>query len=220
MPQGPFVEERPLMVSPPQDRRAFQSDFEQIEGSIRRRTFLGRVLLGALGGLGIAAIFPIRSLGPGPKSSLFITSWRKGSRLVTDKGEPVLFRELTEGSVLTVFPEGHPGEADAATVLVRVDPAAVVPLRGRESWTPQGCVAYSKLCTHAGCAVGLYEESTSRLFCPCHQSVFDVLRGAEPLAGPATRALPQLPLELDQDGFVRAGGGFSGPVGPAWWDLP
>jgi ubiquinol-cytochrome c reductase iron-sulfur subunit len=219
MPAGPFVEERELMASPPADRHALEADFAHAGGAIQRRTFLGRILLGALGALGLAAVFPIRSLGPGPTSSLFTTSWRRGARLVTDRNEPVAYHDVPEGSVLTVFPEGHVGEADAAAVLLHVDPARLQPVPGREAWAPQGCLAYSKLCTHAGCAVGLYEESTNRLFCPCHQSVFDVLRGAEPMGGPATRPLPQLPIELDPDGFLLAGGDFSGPVGPAFWDL-
>jgi ubiquinol-cytochrome c reductase iron-sulfur subunit len=220
MPEGPSVEEREPMVSPARDRAAFVTDFERGEEAIQRRTFLGRMLLGALATLGVAAVFPIRSLGPGPKSSLLTTSWRRGLRLVTDEGTPVAVEGLPQGSVVTVFPEGHVGEPDAAAVLLRIEPSVIRPLPGREAWSPQGCVAYSKLCTHAGCAVGLFEQSTNRLFCPCHQSVFDAVDGAEPVGGPATRPLPQLPLEVGPDGLLVAGGDFSGPVGPAFWDLP
>jgi ubiquinol-cytochrome c reductase iron-sulfur subunit len=119
---------------------------------------------------------------------------------------------------LTVFPEGHTGSADSQTVLIRVDTSTLQPLPGRESWSPDGYLAYSKICTHAGCPVGLYEQSSNSLFCPCHQSVFDVLEGAKPIAGPATRPLPQLPLEIGADGFLRAQGDYIEPVGPGFWN--
>jgi ubiquinol-cytochrome c reductase iron-sulfur subunit len=90
----------------------------------------------------------------------------------------------------------------------------------RAHWAPDGLVAYSKVCTHAGCPVGLYEAEPNQLLCPCHQSAFDVLRGAKPVLGPAARALPQLPLRIDAAGLVVAEGDFSSPVGPSWWNRP
>ncbi|HEY3238290.1 MAG TPA: Rieske 2Fe-2S domain-containing protein [Acidimicrobiia bacterium] len=218
LPAGPFVEERELMTSPVPERRAFEEDFARTEAAMPRRRFLGRMLLVALGALAAAAVFPIRSLGPKPGRSLFQTAWRRGFRLVTPDGAPVAATNLPVGGVLTVFPEGHTGAADSQTVLVRVDPASFDPLPGRESWSPDGYLAYSKVCTHAGCPVGLYEQSSNSLFCPCHQSVFDVLDGAKPIAGPATRPLPQLPLEVGADGFLRAQGDFTEPVGPGFWN--
>jgi ubiquinol-cytochrome c reductase iron-sulfur subunit len=220
LPQGPYVEEREPMVSLPMDRSDLERDFRRTDRALERRTFLRRLLLGALAALGLASIFPIRSLGPSPGRSLFRTKWIPGSRLVTADGEPVLSRDLVVGGVLTVFPDGHTDAADSQTVLLRVDPASFSPLPGRENWSPEGHIAYSKICTHAGCPVGLYDAESHELFCPCHQSVFDVLDGARPTAGPATRALPQLPLELDDDGYLRARGDFPEPVGPTWWDGP
>jgi len=176
------------------------------------------MLLVALGALGAAAVFPIRSLGPKPGRSLFETAWRRGTRLVTAEGTPVAATNLPVGGVLTVFPEGHTGSADSQTVLVRVDPSTFQPLPGRATWSPEGYLAYSKICTHAGCPVGLYEQSSNSLFCPCHQSVFDVLDGAKPIGGPATRPLPQLPLEVGADGFLRAQGDYPEPVGPGFWN--
>jgi ubiquinol-cytochrome c reductase iron-sulfur subunit len=79
-------------------------------------------------------------------------------------------------------------------------------------------VAFSKVCTHAGCPVGLYQAETRELFCPCHQSAFNVLKGAQPASGPATRALPQLPLGIDDDGYLIALGDFPEPVGPGFWN--
>lgn len=218
LPSGPFVEEREQMASPIVERRTFEEDFARTEAVIPRRRFLGRMLLVALGALAAAAVFPIRSLGPKPGRSLFQTAWRRGSRLVTPEGAPVAATNLPVGGVLTVFPEGHTGSADSQTVLIRVDTSTLQPLPGRESWSPDGYLAYSKICTHAGCPVGLYEQSSNSLFCPCHQSVFDVLEGAKPIAGPATRPLPQLPLEIGADGFLRAQGDYIEPVGPGFWN--
>lgn len=218
MPHGPFVEEREPMRSTPDEREAFATDFFSSGEGIGRRTFLGRALLAALGALGVAAVFPIRSLGPGPGKTLFRTSWRRGSRVVASDGGPVTVTDVPVGGILTVFPEGHVGEADAQTVLLRLRPGTFNTLPGREGWSPEGFLAFSKICTHAGCPVGLFEQATSQLFCPCHQSVFDVLQGARPISGPATRPLPQLPLEVDAAGQLRSRSDFPEPVGPGFWN--
>jgi ubiquinol-cytochrome c reductase iron-sulfur subunit len=218
MPPGPYVEERHPLAAPADEDRA--ADRALTREGLPRRRFLGRMLGAALAALGVALLFPVRSLGPSPGRSLFRTAWRPGMRLVTPEGQPVAAETLQFGGVLTVFPEGRTDAADSQAILVRVDPAAITPVAGREAWAPDGNVAYSKICTHAGCPVGLYEDRTGQLFCPCHQSVFDALDGARPLAGPATRALPQLPLEVDDEGYLRSGGDFSEPVGPATWDVP
>src|SRR5437763_1851436 len=109
---------------------------------------------------------------------------------------------------MTIFPDGHPDSADGQAVLVRVRQGVLVPRHGREDWTPTDLVAYSRVCTHAGCPVGLYDAHSHQLLCPCHQSSFDVLRGAQPVFGPAAAALPQLPLAIDAAGFVIATGDF------------
>ena len=159
----------------------------------------------AAGALGLAALFPIASLGPRPGNSLFVTKWRKGSRVVNEQGKSVKVDDLDVGGVITVFPEGHVGVgrlADAADPRRRRRRSR--PDQGRETWAPEGYVAYSKVCTHAGCPVGLYQQDIQRLLCPCHQSTFEVLDGARPVFGPATRSLPQLPLMVDDDGQLRA----------------
>lgn len=219
LPPGPYVQEREPLPSTETERRAFAESFERGARPIERRSFMARMLGLALGALGVAALFPIRSLGPSPGQSLFRTRWRRGSRLVTSDGLPVSVDDLDTGGVLTVFPEGSVDAADSQTLLIRMDPAQFSPLSGREAWSPEGYLAYSKVCTHAGCPVGLYEARTQRLFCPCHQSVFDAVDGARPVAGPATRPLPQLPLEVDADGYLRSQGDFTEPVGPGFWNL-
>ncbi len=136
---------------------------------------------------------------------------------MTADGLPLSLDSLEVGGFVTVFPEGDEGAADGQTVLIRVHPSELRLSEERMEWTQEGYVAYSKICTHAGCPVGLYERETKELFCPCHQSIFDVLRGAEPTAGPATRALPQLPLGIDGAGNLIAQGDFPEPVGPTFW---
>ena len=140
--------------------------------------------------------------------------------MVDERGRPIKPDDLAVGGLITVFPEGHTSAADSQAVLVRVEEGAARAKPGRADWSPEGILGFSKLCTHAGCPVGLYQADTNELLCPCHQSAFNVLDGAEPVFGPATRPLPQLPLEIGDDGVLQARGDFSGPVGPAYWERP
>lgn len=189
------------------------------EAGFSRRGFLVRMLLGALAGLGAALAIPALSLGPAPGRELFTTTWTRGRRLVDIDGAVVNAKDLEVGSILTVFPEGDEGSAEAQTLLIRVLPDALRLDPERLAGAPDGYVAYSKVCTHAGCAVGLYRASEQQLICPCHQSTFDVLDGAVPTFGPAARPLPQLPIALAEDGTFVALGDFPEPIGPAFWNI-
>jgi ubiquinol-cytochrome c reductase iron-sulfur subunit len=219
LPPEQVTEERDI-PSPRGERRAAEAALEKGEEEIGRRRFLTRLLFAALGALGLAALFPIRSLGPSPGRSLFRTRWRPGARLVDEDGAPVTAEALQVGSVITVYPEGFVGSADSQTLLIRVEEELLELPADRLAAAPSGYVAYSKVCTHAGCPVGLYRAETRSLLCPCHQSTFDVLRGAQPVFGPAARALPQLPIEIDAEGYLRALGDYTAPVGPGFWDRP
>ncbi len=136
-------------------------------------------------------------------------------------GRLISINTLDPGGTVVAFPENDVGNERAQTVLVRVDERLLsqVPQR-RAGWSPMGYFAYSRVCTHAGCPVGLFEATTGLLMCPCHQSTFDVLRGAQPTSGPAARPLPQLPLYVDNDGTLRAADGFTTPPGPGFWGMP
>jgi ubiquinol-cytochrome c reductase iron-sulfur subunit len=216
LPQGPVAQDREPLETSPQEQEAFEEDLDR-GGIMTRRKLVIRALGLAVTSLGVAALFPIRSFGPRPGHTLEHTNWRAGLRLVTVDGNLVVASDVPVGGLVTVFPEGFPGDGNAQTVLIRVEPGLLIPIKGRETWSPGGFIAYSKVCTHAGCPVGLYQNQTHELLCPCHQSNFDVLNGAKPLFGPAAVALPQLPLQIDTDGYLRATGDFSQPIGPYFW---
>ena len=222
LPPGEITEERKPLRSTTEERAGFDDALERGSELVPRRSFLGRMLAGALGALGLAALFPIRSLGPSPGRSLFTTAWQPGKRLVTDDGSFVRLDELAVGGVLTVFPEGFSehDKADSQTLLIRVEPERLQEKPGREGWTRDGHIAYSKVCTHAGCPVGLYQTQTGHLLCPCHQSTFDALNAAKPIFGPATRSLPQLPLDVDSQGYLIATADYDEAIGPAFWERP
>jgi ubiquinol-cytochrome c reductase iron-sulfur subunit len=140
--------------------------------------------------------------------------------VVDEEGALVSLNQIPEDGFLTVFPEGHEGAADAQTLLIHVRPGSLKLSPERMAGVPDGThVAYSKICTHAGCPVGLYRAESQSLLCPCHQSQFDVSDGAKPFFGPAARPLPQLPLGVDEENVLVAQGDFSEPVGPAFWDM-
>lgn len=141
---------------------------------------------------------------------LFDTRWRRGDRLRREDGSLVRVDDLEVDSTVTVFPEDAPGDAQSQVALVRL-PAALAP-------ATRGYVAYSRVCTHAGCPVALYRAAAKQLLCPCHQSVFDVTRDGAVVAGPADHALPRLPLRIDARGYLRAAAGFGEPVGPGFWE--
>ncbi len=183
---------------------------------LTRRRFLTTLLVGAAAVLGLSQLALAASLGPKSRG-LFSTAWRPGSRLVTFDGVPITRDALSGGGVIVAFPEGHTDAADSQVALLRL--AGLAPLPGRETWSPDGFYAYSRVCTHAGCAVAQYEDEAQKLLCPCHQSTFDLRDGCRPVAGPASRPLPQLPLAIDANGYLVAQRDFDQPIGPGFWNL-
>jgi ubiquinol-cytochrome c reductase iron-sulfur subunit len=223
MPQGPFVEERHVLASTPDERDLISAALvERSVVVVKRRKLLGGLFAVGSGIFGIVALFPlIRSLGPVPGDTLETTNWRKGTVLVDSNGRPVHQDTLVVGGIMTVYPRGRvqteQGQATDQTVLIRVQDTGFTTIPGRETWTPAGYVAYSKACTHLGCPVGLYEQQLELLVCPCHQSMFNVRNGAVPQFGPAPRPLPQLPLAFDGNGYLVAQAAYDQPVGPGFW---
>ncbi|UDY34160.1 ubiquinol-cytochrome c reductase iron-sulfur subunit [Dermatobacter hominis] len=218
LPDEESTEERHPLPSQQQARDRFWTTLQESSSPLADRRGLLALMAGAVGALALAALAPLRSLGPRPGRDLYVTPWRDGSRLVTRGGGPLRPDTLEVGGILTVFPEGHEDADDAATVVIRVRDDEMRLPEDRRDWVADGNVAYSKICTHVGCPVGLYRESSHELLCPCHQSTFDVLDGAQVRFGPAPRPLPQLPLGIDEEGFLVARGDFPEPVGPIFWD--
>jgi ubiquinol-cytochrome c reductase iron-sulfur subunit len=197
------------------------------ESGFSRRKLIRRSLYGALALFPIPAIFFFGDLGPNPKDTLRHTMWKAGTRLTKDpSGLPIKASDVTLGSVFHVIPEGlselehHKLEekAKAAVLLVRLDPSELTESAERKSWSYDGIVAYSKICTHVGCPVALYEQHTHHLLCPCHQSTFDVTDECKVVFGPASRPLPQLPIAVDAEGYLIAQSDFTEPVGPSFWE--
>jgi len=222
--QSEAVEERPKLVDDELRREVAGQMVGGAEGVSRRGLLAGAAGVAGLG-LGAAAIAPLASLGTDEVSeTLNASPWRAGVRLVDEHGTAISVDQLEVGSWLTAFAEGSNRRALGSSVaVVQIEEADV---RVRRDWAPRGIMAYSKICTHAGCAISLFRyptyEPTSKtpaLVCPCHYSTFDVRNGAEVEFGPAGRPLPQLPLRIDAQGYLVAAGALSGNIGPSWWGV-
>ncbi len=228
VPQETKVEQRPQLADPDTAQQVREHAAAGVEGITRRRLLAGAA--GAAGaGLTAAVVIPVVALGPGLEEQLRRTPWHAGRALVDEQGKPILAADVIERSFLTAFPQ-HADDEDLGSpvVIVRVDPATLKLPPERAGWAPEGILAYSKICTHAACAISLFRDPLSpsteskgpALVCPCHYSTFDVLDGGSVEFGPAGRPLPQLPLTIDAAGVLRATGPISGPVGPSWWGDP
>jgi ubiquinol-cytochrome c reductase iron-sulfur subunit len=209
-----------------------ESEVAQIVEESRDTFTRRRLLFVAAGGtgaaLGAALLVPLASLGPALDTDrLYRSPWRRGTRLVDGDGRLLVAHDVQLQTIFTAFPEdADPDELGSPLVVVRLPLDDLRLPSDRHRWAPGGIVAYSKICTHAGCAVSLYRAPTYEptspgpaLVCPCHYSTFDPATGGRVMFGPAGRDLPQLPLEIDGDGHLRAAGDFSGPIGPSWWGV-
>ena len=215
----------PVQEHPEEQERIVQVVHES--GLTRRRLFV--LALGAAGtSIGVALLAPVASLGPAIHLARFyLTPWKRGTRLVDEQGRPFRADEVAEKTFYTAFPEGADKENFASPlVVVRLRPDQLDLPSGNASFDANGIVAFSKICTHAGCAIALYRapmfeptDPKPALVCPCHYSTFDPATGGTVIFGPAGRKLPMLPLEVDARGFLRARGNFDSPVGPSWWGV-
>ena len=217
------VEEREPLAMTDADRDALRAQLDESDEELGRRGILTGLFALALGMLGVALIGPIGSLDSQASGDRKHTRWRPGVRLATSDGAPVRADIERFDQLITVFPADALSADDSQVVLVRVRPD-LLNARTVAGGAVDGWVAYSKICTHAGCSVGLFGVDSRppielrELVCPCHQSVFDPLDAARPVGGPATRPLPQLPLGIDDEGMLVALSDFDQPVGPIAWD--
>ena len=237
MSDAEVIEQRHPVSSSQEDRQYAIAEFEQgvKDSGIGRRPLIRNSLLGALATLGIPAIVTLRDLGPAPGAKLEFTVWRKGMRVVNDvSGVPIKPSDMEIGQLVNAQPEvlfetkpnGEPkfegvklaqAKAKASVIVVRMQPGDIHS-RHEAGWSVNGIVCFSKICTHVGCPISLYEQQTHHLLCPCHQSTFDLTDGAKVIFGPAARPLPQLPLTVDNEGYLIASEPFQEPVGPSFWE--
>ncbi len=222
------VNHRHEFRSSDEDREAFVKTVKAgaAAAGLGRRTLIKRSLGAAIGLFALPPVLLLRDLGPLPKKQLETTNWKAGTRLLTDPGNrPILATDLEIGAVVQVLPAvEHEDERPLSDIAK--DPVLLIRLREQDfqltpeklAMTYNGIIAFSKICSHMGCAVALYEQQTKHLLCPCHQSTFDVTRGAKVIFGPAARPLPQLAITVDAEGYLIARAAFSEPVGPSFWE--
>ena len=213
----------------PQAQEEIDQIVRESGDGITRKGLLRTTGAAAIAAIGAAVVAPIAGFGPFLKTrELQQAPWRRGRRLVDEHGKPYRATDISTETFYTAYPEGEVSKAlvGAPVVLVRLDPSALKLPPDRADWAPLGILGYSKICTHAGCAVALYRkplfptvEPRPALVCPCHYSTFDPAQGAKVMFGPAGRPLPQLPLSVDSRGYLRARGNLSGPPGPSWWGV-
>ncbi len=238
-----IVEYRHSAASSEEDRKVALEAFSQgvSDSGFGRRSLIRNSLLGSMALLGLPAIVLLRDLGPLPTDEdLYQTVWRKGVRVVNDvSGAPITPAQLQVGDLVNAEPDlffEHVGpagkvvppeyegaellnaKAKAAVIVVRMQPEDITPYPSRADWGVQGILCYSKICTHVGCPISLWEHQTHQLLCPCHQSTFDLADNGRVLFGPAARALPQLHIGVDSSGFLIAMSDFTEPVGPSFWE--
>lgn len=226
------IDERHPQRSPDDVREAAIAELKAgaEDSGIARRPVLKGAVVTALALFPLTIAVPLISSvgGDWDVSKFKHTIWKRGTRLAIDpNGRPIKAADVTIGSVVHVIPDVPEEErrshewitekAKAVVLLVRLDPAVLKEAEDRKTWSHEGIVAYSKICTHVGCPVALYEQQTHHLLCPCHQSTFDVADGAKVVFGPAKRPLPQLPIAVDDEGYLIAQDDFDEPVGPSYW---
>ncbi|MFI6678776.1 Rieske 2Fe-2S domain-containing protein [Kribbella sp. NPDC050470] len=228
-----IVEERHPAHSTLEQKADITDAFQQgvAESGFTRRKMIRRSMIGALAVLGLPAIVFLRDLGPLPGRALFHTIWAKGIRVVNDVTlRPIKPSDMIVGQLVNAAPanlapiqeespvEYQNAKAKAAVIVVRIKPSEIRTPPGRENWGVDGILCYSKICTHVGCPISLYEQTTHHVLCPCHQSTFDLADAAKVVFGPAARPLPQLPLAVDSEGYLVAQSDFTEPVGPSFFE--
>ncbi|MEV5609450.1 Rieske 2Fe-2S domain-containing protein [Streptomyces sp. NPDC052225] len=222
------ADDRHAIEAEPEVKAKVLADFADgaRESQFGRRKLIRNTLFGALALVPLSGVVLLRDLGPLPETKLRHTAWKKGKKLVNmNTNEPLRASDIAVGSLTFAKPEGveeHDEDfqqvmGKAALMLVRIQPQNIKDKQELE-WSHEGVVAYSKICTHVGCPISLYEQQTHHVLCPCHQSTFDLSDGARVIFGPAGHALPQLHIGVDDEGFLVAQSDFAEPVGPAFWE--
>lgn len=222
------ADERHEIAAEPEVKAKVLADFAAgaEESVLGRRKLIRNTMFGAMALVPLAGVVLLRDLGPLPEKKLRSTLWAKGKQLINmNTNEPLRPEDVTVGSLTFAMPEGLEEDAHdfqtqiakAALMIIRIEPSNIKDKRERE-WAHEGIVAFSKICTHVGCPISLYEQQTHHVLCPCHQSTFDLSDGARVIFGPAGHSLPQLRIGVNSEGNLEALGDFEEPVGPAFWE--
>jgi len=228
-----IVGERHPLGSPKEDQDAALEAFQTglAESGFAERNIVRRTLIGALLLFPVPLIVVLKDMGPLPVDALNHTIWRKGSRIVVDvTGKPLRPEDLAIGTLVSASPadldkiqevEGNlNARAKASIILVRMRPSDIKSQQAPagQTWDYEGILAFSKICTHVGCPIALYQQRQHSLLCPCHQSTFDLSDSGKVIFGPAARRMPQLPITIDSEGYLVAQSDFQEPVGPSFWE--
>ncbi|WP_327246843.1 cytochrome bc1 complex Rieske iron-sulfur subunit [Streptomyces sp. NBC_01320] len=222
------ADDRHAIAAEPEVKAKVLADFAAgaEESAFGRRKLIRNTMFGALALVPLSGVVLLRDLGPLPEKKLRNTLWAKGKQLINmNTMEPLRPEDVAVGSLTFAMPEGLEEDAHdfqtqiakAALMIIRIQPENIKDKRERE-WAHEGIVAFSKICTHVGCPISLYEQQTHHVLCPCHQSTFDLSDGARVIFGPAGHALPQLRIGVNAEGNLEALGDFEEPVGPAFWE--
>ena len=236
MPDTEVVQQRHTRTSAKAATKEAVANYERgkEESGFARFPMIRRTLIGAMALFPIPLVIMLRDLwvtppgSPSPDQLLSTTLWKKGLRIVTDGTyQPIRASDMPIGTLVSCAPEdlnevqeiegNLNARGKAAIILVRMEPTEIRSQQG-DGWDYQGIVAYSKICTHVGCPIALYEHRTHHLLCPCHQSTFDLADSGNVVFGPAARRMPQLPIGVDEEGFLVARSDFAEPVGPSFWE--
>ena len=230
-----IIQERHPVNSDATDRKEFAKQWRigAEQSGLSRRKLIGGALGGAIGIMAVPAIVTLADLGPKPgpgtrRATIERTIWAEGVRLVNDVTyQPIKASDLEIGQLVNAEPENlkelegvefQRAKAKAAILIVRMDPDSIKIPESRKDWQVGGILSYSKICTHVGCPVNLWEQQTHHLLCPCHQSTFDLSDSGVVVFGPAGRSLPQLPITVDDKGYLVARSDFTVPVGPSYFE--
>ena len=244
MPDVEVVQQRHDMVSDKADEQEAAAQYERgkEESGFARYKIIRRSMLGALALFPIPIIVVLRDLwitppGENPTEILSTTLWEDGVKIIPDIGDQTGVSEESKqgirpedipvGGLVSALPvDIHEAQelqgnlnarGKAAIILVRMDPSEIRSQQG-EGWDYNGILAFSKICTHVGCPIALYERRTHHLLCPCHQSTFDLADSGDVVFGPAARRMPQLPIGVNAEGYLVAKAPFAEPVGPSFWE--
>ena len=205
------------------------------QSALPRRKLIGKTLMVALPSLALPALVTLLDMGPWPgpgtrAATIERTIWAEGVHLVTDVTyKRIKAVDMAVGELVNAAPENiknlehdpaakAAATAKAAIIIVRMDPATIKIPASRKDWQVDGILCYSKICTHVGCPISLWEQQTHHLLCPCHQSTFDLGNSGVVVFGPAARSLPQLPITTDSEGYLVARSDFTVPVGPSYFE--